>query len=175
MSPTRRERAPKSGKAQTAQSTRKTAQTIVLSDPIGFVVERIVSLGPEVKVKIHDEQWVDVSFQTGSIEQVIRGLREVAEATRHGLSPDKPAKPRQRPQETTGGNSVEKLPVDSRAAASFCIAADSKLYVDAVPMPLKAYLANFVQDLCGVGAVKCTMTAGICADIRSSDAYVPNT
>lgn len=175
MNPTRKEQTAKAGKAEKAESASKTAQTIVLSDPIGFVVERIVSLGPEVKVKIHDEQWADVSFETRSIEEIIRGLREIAEATREGLSSDESRVVRRRPNRATKGEFVDRLASDSGAAASFCIAGEGKLYVDAIPMPLKAYLANFVEDLCGVGAIKATMTAGICAEIRSSDTYLPNT
>jgi hypothetical protein len=174
MNPTQKDQTSKSVKAEVEQS-KKTAQAMVLSDPIGFIIERIVSLGAGVKVKAHDEQWVDVSFESGSIEHTIRGLREIAESTRRGLSADGSGERRQRPRKTAEGDFVEKLSPSSKAAASFCIAADGKLYMDAVPLPLKAYLANFIEDLCGVGATKATMTAGICAEIRSSDTYLPNT
>lgn len=175
MNPTRKDKTAKAGKAEKAESSSKTAETIVLSDPIGFVVERIVSLGPEVKVRIHDEQWADVSFEARSIEEIIRGLREIAAATREGLSPDGSRAVRQRSNRAAEGKFVDKLASDSSAAASFCIVGEGKLYVDAIPMPLKAYLANFVKDLCGVEAIKATMTAGICAETRSSDTYLPNT
>ena len=161
--------------AGSAETTRAAGEAIVLSDPIGFVVDRLVSLGPEVKVKIHDEQWADVSFEGDSIEQIIRGLRKLAEATKRALSSEKPENAKAAPQESLAGSLVDKLSPASSAAASFCLAADSKLYVDAIPMALRAYLANFVEEICGVPALKATLTAGICAEIRSSESYVPNT
>ena len=174
MSPARKEKAAKKDKPKTAKSASKAAETIVLSDPIGFVVERIVALGPGVKVKIQDEQWADVSFESGSLQEIIRGLREIATGTKESLTSKKPEKRGQQPQAAAKESFVDKLSADGTAAVSFCIAGESRLYVDAVPMPLKAYLVNFVQELCGVQAIKATMTTGICAKIRSSDTYAPN-
>jgi len=171
MNPSRKAEPDKSEKAD---ATAKAGEKIVLSDPIGFVVERIVALGPEVKVRVHDEQWADITFEAESIEQIIRGLREISEATRETLS-DKPRQVHRGSRKGSEENFVEKLPHHARVAASFCLAGDGKLYVDAIPMPLKAYLSTFVDELCGVRAVKATMTTGICAEMRSSQDYLPNT
>jgi hypothetical protein len=161
-------------KAEVTRTSKETTQTVVLSDPIGFVVERIMSLGPQVKAKIHDEQWADLCFESGSIEQILRGLREIAQATRESLSSEPTGETRRGRGAQDDGGFVAKLPSrSSKVCATFCTV-DGKLFVDAIPMALKAYLGTFVQDLCGVSARKAVMTAGVCAEMRSESGYVPN-
>lgn len=174
MNSSRKDRMAKAEEPAVPQSATRTAQPVILADPIGLVVERILSLGPGVKVRTHDEHWADVSFEDRSVEQVIRGLREISDAAREAISSDESGRVGHRSQKSGGGEMVDKLPANSRAAASLCIAGEGRLYVDAIPMALKASLASFVEDLCGVTAIKATLTSGICAEIRSSGSYIPN-
>lgn len=163
--------------SKTKKSVARSSRRVVPVDTIALIIDHLLSLDTEVQVKVHDERWVEVSFPGApSVEQILQGLRQRTSRRKAALtSQEKQTKERTKARKKASESLVKKLDPSTKIAACFCMVEDERLYVDAIPMSLKTYLIEFIREFCGVEASKATMEEGICAEIRSSPDYIPNT
>jgi hypothetical protein len=142
------------------------------ADALIPLVGALLQADPEVKVRVHDEDWVDVGLSpNAAVEKIIRSLRGMTEQFKEQVSRKAGRK------ELLAGKEeafVTRFPKETQNGATFCLLEGPKIWIDAVPSALKVCLRDFAQEVSSVPAASATMVRGLCADLRASPDYVAN-